>query len=121
MVINKGELIMETRYLSALIKSKQKGPKTINHSGGISRLLAAAVINQGFRELLLTHPTEALDQGYCGEKFALDCNERNLILSIQARDLSDFALQILTYQEDKSPHSSEYWIPVTHSKVVLDA
>ncbi len=112
---------MESRILSALIKSKRKRPKTLNHSCGISRLLSAAVINQGFRELLLTHPTEALDQGYCGEEFTLDRNERNLILSIQAKDLSDFALQILTYQEDKCPDLSEHWIPVTHSKVGFDA
>ena len=112
---------MESRIFSTLIKSKQKVSKTINHSGGISRLMAAAVINQGFCDLLLTRPIEALDQGFCGEEFALDRHERNLILSIQARDLSDFALQILTYQEEKSPQRSEIWIPVTHSKVILDA
>ncbi|MEE8356380.1 MAG: hypothetical protein V3R33_03640, partial [Anaerolineales bacterium] len=66
-------------------------------------------------------PTEALDQGFCGEEFALDRHERNLILSIQARDLSDFALQILNYQEDKRLDISEYWIPVNHSTMVLDA
>ncbi len=112
---------METRYFSALIKSKQKRHKTINHSGGISRLLSAAVINQGFRELLLTRPAEALDQGYYGEGFALDRNERNLILSIQAKDLSDLARQILTYQEDKSPHGIRYLIPVSRPVVVLEA
>ena len=121
MAINKGELIMETRYYSAVIKSKQRESRAINHSGGISRLLAAAVINQGFCDLLLTHPKEALDQGYCGDEFSLDCNERNLILSIQARDLSDFALQILDYQEDKSPQYSRFWIPVAQTKVPLDA
>ncbi len=112
---------MESKFLSALIKSKQKRSKTINHSCSISRLLAAAVINQGFCDLLLTRPTEALDQGFCGEEFALDRHERNLILSIQARDLSDFALQILTYQENKILDFSEYWIPVNHSTMVLDA
>ena len=112
---------MESRILSALIKNKQKGPKTINHSGGVSRLMAAAVINQGFCDLLLTRPIEALDQGFCGEEFALDRHERNLILSIQAKDLSDFALQILTYQEEKSPQCSGFWIPVTQTKVVLVA
>ncbi len=112
---------MESRILSALIKSKQKVKKTITHSGCISRLLSAAVINQGFRELLLTNPTKALDRGFCGEQFALDRHERNLILSIQARDLSDFALQISTYQEDKSPQYSGFWIPVTQTKVALEA
>ena len=112
---------MESRILSALIKSKQKETKTINHSCGISRLLAAAVINQGFRDLLLTHPAQALAQGYCGEKFALDHNEKKLVLSLQAKDLTELARQITTYQEDKSPHGIEYWIPVNQPAVVLEA
>ena len=112
---------MQTKYFSPTINNKQNGRNTLNPSGGISRLLAAAVINQGFRDLLLTRPAEALAQGYYGEEFALDRNEKNLVLSIQAKDLSDFAIQILTYQEDKCPDFSESWIPVNHSTVVLDA
>lgn len=112
---------MQTRYFSTSSNYKQNGHKTLNPSGGISRLLAAAVINQGFRKLLLTHPAEALAQGYFGEEFALDRNEKNLVLSIQAKDLSELALQITTYQEDKSPHGVGYWIPVNHPGVVIDA
>ncbi len=112
---------MHTRYFSTSGDNKQNGPKTLNPSGGISRLLAAAVVNQGFRDLLLTRPAEALAQGYYGEEFALDRNEKNLVLSIHAKDLSELALQITTYQEDKSPHGFGYWIPVNHPAVVFEA
>jgi len=112
---------MQTRYFSPTSINKQNGRNTLNPSGGISRLLAAAVINQGFRDLLLTRPAEALAQGYYGEEFALDHNEKNLVLSIQAKDLSELALQITTYLEDKTPHGIGYWIPVNQPAVVLDA
>ncbi|MGB2955877.1 MAG: hypothetical protein WBB64_07900 [Anaerolineales bacterium] len=112
---------MQTRYFSTSSNNKQNGPKTLNPSGGISRLLAAAVINQGFRNLLLTHPAQALAQGYCGEKFALDHNEEKLVLSLQANDLTELARQITTYQEDKSAHGIRYWIPVNQPAVVLEA
>jgi len=112
---------MQTRYFSTSSPNKQNGHKTPNHSGGISRLLAAAVINQGFRKLLLTHPAEALAQGYCGEEFALDQNEKELVLFHQAKDLTELAQQITTYQEDKSLHGIGYWIPVNQPAVVLEA
>ena len=44
-------------------------------SGALSRLMAAAVINQDFRELLLSDPERALAQGYGGEQFPLDYAE----------------------------------------------
>ena len=112
---------MKTRYFSPTSINKQNGRNTLNPSGGISRLLAAAVINQSFRDLLLTRPAEALEQGYYGEEFALDSNEKNLVLSLQAKDLSELAQQITTYQEDKSLHGIGYWIPVNHPEVVLNA
>ena len=112
---------MKTRYFSTSSNYKQNGRTTLNPSGGISRLLAAAVINQGFRNLLLTRPAQALTQGYFGEEFALDRDEINLVLSLQAKDLTELAQQITTYQEDKSSHGIGYWIPVNHPAVVLNA
>ena len=112
---------MQTRYFSTSGNNKQNGHNTLNPSGGISRLLAAAVINQGFRNLLLTRPAEALAQGYYGEEFILDRNEKNLVLSLQAKDLTELAQQITTYQEDKSLHGIGYWIPVNQHAAVLEA
>jgi hypothetical protein len=62
--------------------------------GGISRLLTAAVVNRGFRSLLLTNPEGALARGYQGEYFRLDSEQRKMILSIRADTLADFASQI---------------------------
>jgi hypothetical protein len=66
-----------------------------NHpSANISRLLTAAVINQSFRHLLLTNPEKAINNGYNGESFRLERDEKELILSIQATSLTDFAVKI---------------------------
>jgi hypothetical protein len=62
----------------------------------ISCLLSAAVINRSFRETLLTDPDRAISEGFSGIKFDLDDEERELILSIQAQSLQDFAVQLIT-------------------------
>ncbi len=66
------------------------------HSPEISRLLTAAVVNQAFRELLLTEPVQALAQGFNGEEFALSSHERQLVLSIRAKTVQGFAAQLLS-------------------------
>ena len=90
-------------------------------SAAISRLMTAAVINKRFRNLLLTSPGEALKAGFQGEDFNLDRAERRLVLSIQAGDLADFALQLLTPRVEKHQEPSGFWIPVDRQAVVLDA
>ncbi len=62
----------------------------------ISHLLSAAVINQNFRETLLSDPDRALAEGFSGFEFNLDDKQRELILSIQARSLQDFAVQLVS-------------------------
>lgn len=66
---------------------------TRNH-GEISRLLTAAVINEGFRKMLLSNPEMALTKGYKGESFHLSKEERTRLTSIHATSLTDFAAQI---------------------------
>jgi hypothetical protein len=63
-------------------------------SAALSRLFAAAVVNQQFCEMLLTNPQEALRKGYLGETFMLTKAERELIISIRARSLADLAREI---------------------------
>ena len=65
--------------------------------GGISRLLTAAVVNRGFRSLLLTNAERALSRGYQGEYFRLDNRQKDLILSIRADTLADFATQLTVF------------------------
>ena len=113
---------MLTGYAYPINNSKQVRKNQNPHpSGAVSRLLAAAVINRGFRDLLLTDPAQALAQGYQGETFPLDIKEKNLVLSIQADSLSDFASQIISDPDDRTREYSEYWIPLTQKALVLDA
>ena len=60
----------------------------------LSRLLAAAVINPGFCQLLLEDPEQAIEKGFQGEDFFFTENERNLILSIRADSLAGLANQL---------------------------
>ncbi len=60
----------------------------------ISRLLTAAVINEGFRKMLLSNPELALSKGYIGETFHLSKEERKRLASIRATSLMDFAAKI---------------------------
>jgi hypothetical protein len=68
-------------------------------SANLSRLITAAVINQSFRSLLLSNPEKALTTGYNGETFRLDRDERELVLSIHATSLSDFAIKVAARRE----------------------
>jgi hypothetical protein len=65
-----------------------------NNSSGISRVFAAAVVNQQFRDILLQDPNIALQNGYLGETFSLSKEEQDLIVSIRANSLSDLATQV---------------------------
>ena len=65
-----------------------------NNSSSISRVFAAAVVNQQFRDMLLQDPNTALQKGYLGENFSLSKEEKDLIVSIRANSLSDLAKQV---------------------------
>jgi hypothetical protein len=60
----------------------------------ISRLLAAAVINQTFCKLLLTKPDRALAAGFNGEKFRLSHEQKTRIIGIKAASLAEFAMKV---------------------------
>ena len=68
------------------------------NSREISRLITAAVVNQGFCQMLLNNPKRALASGYKGETFALETEEQDMIFSIQAASLADFATQITKHK-----------------------
>ena len=66
----------------------------------LSRLLAAAVVNQQFCHLLLEDPEQALNNGFQGESFLFTEEERDLILSIRTDSLADLANQLVrTFNE----------------------
>lgn len=64
----------------------------------LNRLLTAAVVNKNFRTMLLADPRGALTAGYNGEAFFLKADEQDLILSIQATSLTEFANHITNHQ-----------------------
>jgi len=112
---------MLTRTISRTNDLKRKQSQTQSTSGHLSRLLAAAVINKGFRELLLSDPARALAQGYYGEEFPLDRDQKALILSVRADNLRDFALQITTAPAKETAAYAPEWIPVKQPVYVLNA
>ena len=99
----------------------QPAEKPCPSAGNLSRLLSAAVINQRFRDLLLTQPEEALRVGFQGETFPLSREDHQRVLAIQARDLADFALQLSSQREPCSPPCSSCWYPVEQPAPVLNA
>ena len=68
----------------------------------LNRLIAAAVINQGFRQTLLTNPAKAM-QGYGNERFGFTPTEREMIQNIRASTFSEFADQVqqLVYKQSE--------------------
>jgi hypothetical protein len=79
----------------------------------LSRLISAAVVSREFCNLLLADPAVALATGYNGEAFHLATEEQELITSIRATSLADFAKQLTTSrngyshsQNGQSSHSN---------------
>jgi hypothetical protein len=60
----------------------------------LCRLLAAAVVDPNFCRLLLARPDLALADGYRGETFLFDEQERALLVSIRTDSLPELAWQI---------------------------
>jgi hypothetical protein len=69
--------------------------QVLANSKEINRLLTAAIVSRRFRQLLLADPPAALRIGYNGENFRLTLDEINLVQSIHATTLPDFAAQLL--------------------------
>lgn len=70
---------------------------------GLSRLVNAAVVSQNFRNLLLNDPMKALKVGYDGASFRLAPEEQELVLSIRASSLADFAAQLAREIQSDAP------------------
>ena len=76
----------------------------------LSRLITAAVVNQGFCQMLLNNPKRALASGYKGETFALGSEEQDLILSIRAGSLAEFASKLADYKNRSNQNNGvSYW------------
>ncbi len=69
-------------------------PRSQTASLEYSRILSAAVINNGFRQMLLKDPVKAVSGGYSGERFNLNSDDKSRLASIRAVSLADFAAQL---------------------------
>ncbi len=61
---------------------------------GLHRLFAAAIVSDQFRTTLLREPEEALAKGYLGQTFPLTDQEKTIIKTIHAENLTDFAQKV---------------------------
>ncbi len=61
---------------------------------GLHRLFAAAIVSDQFRTTLLQKPEEALAKGYLGQTFPLTEQEKKIIKTIRAENLTDFAQKV---------------------------
>ena len=64
-------------------------PRTALH-----RLFAAAIVSDQFRTTLLREPERALANGYLGQAFPLTDQEKKIIKTIRAENLTDFAQKV---------------------------
>lgn len=65
------------------------------HGDNLNRLITAALVSESFRDLLLTDPQAALEQGYNGEKFNVPLEAITKIATIRAENLPDFANELV--------------------------
>lgn len=81
--------------LQPLHSSRSLKPPDNDRRAEFSRLTAAAVVSAKFRQLLLSNPAQAIAAGFQGETFHFSPSERQLLLSIKARTLEEFALKLV--------------------------
>lgn len=60
----------------------------------LHQLFAAAIVSDQFRATLLHEPEEALAKGYLGQVFPLTDQEKKIIKTIRAENLTDFAQKV---------------------------
>jgi len=82
-------LTLDTRPASPFDSRKPASDRS-----GLHRLFTAAIVNSQFREKLLSEPEMALAGGYLGQAFALTDQEKTIIRSVRARNLTDFAQKV---------------------------
>ena len=73
-----------------------------NKRKDLNRLITAAVVNKGFCNMLLANPERALASGFNGEAFYLETEEQDLVKSIQAASLPEFAMQLVKHQKSNN-------------------
>lgn len=75
----------------------------------LNQLLCAALVNNQFRDHLLTDPAAAIEAGFLGNRYHLTPNEYQFMVNIHANSLENMAEQVHSYiQADKLEPICEY-------------
>lgn len=82
-------LTLDARPASSLDYRKPSAERS-----GLHRLFAAAIVSDQFRTMLLNEPEAALAGGYLGQTFALTDQEKEIIQTVRANNLTDFAQKV---------------------------
>ncbi len=85
-------MTMLTLDASPSVSFEYRAP--VSKRSGLHRLFAAAIVNSQFREKLLCEPEFALANGYLGQSFSLTEQEKAIIRTVRANDLTDFAQKV---------------------------
>ena len=91
-------MVMATNFTSA--QNSRYRSMTQTKGKDLNRLISAAVVNKGFCNMLLANPERAVASGFNGEAFCLETEEQDLVASIQAASLPEFAMQLVDHQND---------------------
>lgn len=79
--------IYQTKKINALSR--------FSETGALSRLLSAAIVDEEFRNRLLTEPLSVIADGYNGESFFLGNQVLEAMVTIKAKNLADFVSKLL--------------------------
>lgn len=101
--------------LPEAVGSNQTMTDDFNCSDDLNRLLSAAVVNRRFRRRLLQSPQMAVAEGYDGYSFDLSSRELEVVYTVRAVSLADFARQLIGQLQQTS---SMDIAPVQSNKVV---
>jgi hypothetical protein len=94
MVMMTNATSIQQSFFQGMLQPKNKG-KDLN------RLITAALVNQGFCNMLLANPERAVASGFNGEAFSLESDEQDLVKSIRAASLPEFAMQLVNNKKSK--------------------
>jgi len=76
-----------------------------SETGALSRLLSAAIVDEEFRERLLSEPLSVIENGYNGESFFLGNQVLEAMVTIKAKNLADFVSKLLMDLDETQHHA----------------
>ncbi|MEM7028133.1 MAG: hypothetical protein AAF629_00975 [Chloroflexota bacterium] len=78
---------------------RQENQDCSRPSDTLNRLFSVAFTDPDFCQLLLTDPIRAIDMGHNKEPFSLSDQERTILITANAKTLTDLARSVLDYYQ----------------------